>query len=802
MAACVAAGAERAGWLWMAAGAAALATIGLLLARCCRYRAGGGLGGGRTPVIPSSDSRRIPTGRGAAIFLLTTFFFLGVFSGSVRLLMIEHSGLAPLAGERIAARVTVVSPVIEKDGRLRFTGEVEAARLPGAAPPPTAAEDAVIELTCRHDCPRELAAMPEGTRLELDKASVTLPASSPGSDFDYEQYLRRQGIHVILKAGTERAELLPEGRSGLAGLIDSLRGHARETLALGGWGSAGELLKGMVLGDDQGVPQEVIDDFRDAGLLHMLAVSGQNVALLGFIILLLLRGLMVPRLPALGISIAVIAAYIPLTGAGPSIVRAGIVGILGMAAMVFSRQSDRCHFLALSAAVILFLSPYSLLDPGFQLSYAAVLAIFFLAPVLEGLIRLIAPPLPALLAQGLAISTATGLATAPITLADFGQVSLVSVPANIAAEPVAGPVMMLGALAILAQPVLPPAAWMLDTLACLCTGYLIELARFMASLPGAVYRHGSPGMLATSGFYAMLIAIVTVARRTCMMAAFSRLRAGRGLLAPLVLLLVLLAGLSCAASRVSTGPPPDSYRVSFLDIGQGDATLIQVPPATAILIDGGPGAQVVDRLRERGVTRLDAVYLTHPHADHVAGLIDVLEQFPVGAVFDAAPPSSSDIYRDFLKLIEQKRIPYHVTRKGQTGDYGELHLDILSPGDDLKSDDLNADSLVILARYRGLDILIPGDAEGETLTGLDLPPAAVYKVPHHGSRDGSISRVLTRVRPGTAVISVGEGNTYGHPADSTLAALAKAGVRTYRTDRQGTVTVMLAGDAVEIATSR
>lgn len=750
---------------------------------------------------------RNPRPRRSALapLLMFTLLFLGLFCGTARLMMLDESYLTQLDDKRLLAAITVTSPPVMKDQELRFTGDVDSVTWSGRTAEP--GETALVEVLCRNQCPAELTGMEEGTRISAT-VTISRPAPASGGDFDYAAYLNHRGIHAVLQTDTQRTSILPERRGGLPGIVDTLRRHSRESLGMGNWGSAGELLKGMVLGDDQGLPDEIINDFQGAGLLHMLAVSGQNVALLGFIILLLLRAIQVPKLVSLGIAIGVIAIYVPLTGAGPSIVRAGVVGILGMVALVFSRQADRYHFLALSAAMILCLNPYNLLDPGFQLSYSAVLAIFFIAPVLEDFIRAILPRLPVLLAQGLAISTATGLATAPITLTNFGQVSLVSVPANLAAEPVAGPVMMIGVLAIMAQPVLPLITWTLVAIGCVCTGFLIVLARFMAALPGAVYHGSAPGWLATSAFYAMLVGTVVAAKKIGVNELMERFRESRRLLTPVALLLALLIGIACASGGAATGPPPAVYTVSFLDIGQGDATLIQVPPSdtrpagTAILIDGGPGSQVVDRLRECGVTRLDAVFLTHPHADHVAGLADVLDQLPVAAVFDSAAPSSSQVYLEFLKLVEKQGIPYDITRKGRVIDFGDLRLDVLSPGDDLKPDDLNSDSLVLLARYAGLDILIPGDAEGETLSGLDLPRAAVYKVPHHGSRDSAISRVLAEIQPQAAIISVGQGNSYGHPADSTIAALEKAGARIYRTDRQGTVTVSLVDGRMEIGTRK
>lgn len=740
-------------------------------------------------------------GPGAAFLLF--FLALGLFMGSLRLQMLQRSFLAGLEGNRAVVDVTVTGPAKNKGNKITLMGHATGVRWQENAA--AVDEDVLVESFCRQECPAELAGLQEGSRVRV-RAGINRPASQPGSDFDYGLFLRRQGISVTLQAGAEQIEVLPDQRGGVAGMVDRLRGYSRDALNTGAWGASESLLQGMVLGDAHVVPDPVISDFRDSGLLHMLAVSGQNVVLLGFIFQLLLRALLVPRLAATVIAAAAICLYVPLTGAGPSIVRAGIVGIMGMAALVCSRQTDRYHFLALAAAAILSLNPYSLLDPGFQLSFAAVLAIFFLAPPCSRLLHF----LPSALREAVAISTATGLATAPITLSDFHQVSLVTVPANVAAAPVAGPIMMLGVLAVMVKPLLPLANWALVAAASVCTGYLISVARFFASFPGAVYIGGSPGLIVASAFYVTLGAVALLLRnRFENGGAGFRLRARSGIALPVTLLLIFLLFIGFACARVAaTQAPPDSFRVSFLDVGQGDAVLIQVPPGDsspsgyAILVDGGPGSGVVDRLKESGVTRLDAIFPTHPDADHLSGLLPVLDAFPVAAVFDAAPPSSSALYRDFLRSLEQKGAPYNVTRKGQSLAFGGLELRVLNPGDNMKENDSNANCMVMLASFEGLDILLTGDAEGEVLSTLDLPHAEVYKVPHHGSRDGAAASVLDRIRPEVAVVSVGDGNRYGHPTEQTLGALKEAGARIFRTDRQGTVRVSYVDGNMVISTEK
>jgi competence protein ComEC len=740
------------------------------------------------------------TGKKPQVFLSLLLIFpcLGFAVGCARLDALGESRLMQVEGKRIVLDITMTGRPARKGMKVSFSGNASLLRYKGEST--LIDEDLQVDVFCRDSCEGFMGSgsgvMPEEGSLLRVTGTVRRPPVSPGSDFDYGQYLRRRGVNVVMAADADGVEILPEKRGGIAGAVDSVRHHARTSLSIGDWGAAGALLQGMVLGDDDDVPDEVISDFRSSGILHLLAVSGQNVVLLGFIVMLLCRAMLIPRLVAAVIAVLVICMYIPLTGAGPSIVRAGVVGILGMAAYIFSRQTNCYHFMAVAAAIIMVLNPYSLLDPGFQLSFGAVLAIFLVSPVISEPLSF----LPAALREAVAISAAAGLVTAPITLGHFQQVSMVTIPANVAAAPVAGPVMLLGTLSILIAPLSENISWLLNALSSVCTAYLIVVARFFAALPGAVYVGDSPGLLATVSFYGMLTLMVVSARRMGFIRWLTWLGKHGRLVLVAILLLAALVGFACLGEK--SGAPPSNYTVSVLDVGQGDAVLLQVPGGATILVDGGPGSEVTDLLAQSGVEKLDAVILTHPHADHLAGLIPVIDKYPVDTVIDAAPASSSSMYRDFLKQVENRKLPYIVARRGQVLDFGELELKVLHPADTMKADDANANSVVLLAGYRGLDILLSGDAEGDVLTTLDIPQVEVFKVPHHGSRDSSMKAVLEKLKPQVAVISVGEGNSYGHPAQETLDRLRACGAKIFRTDRQGTIRISLGESSVEVHTDR
>jgi competence protein ComEC len=645
-----------------------------------------------------------------------------------------------------------------------------------------------------------------GTAVDIT-GDLERPHTSASAGFDYTAYLRRKGIRFELTL--DRLRSGGERRGGLVGIVDSLRGRSERGLAAGLSAGNGALAKGMVLGEDQRVGSDVRDDFRRAGLSHLLAVSGQNVMLLGALALPLFALLgLGPRARLAGVG-ALVSIYVPLAGAGPSLQRAGVMGAAGLAAAAAGRPASRWYALLLAAAATLLVNPRTSGDPGWQLSFAAVIGIALLVPGLRRALRW----LPGPLAEGAAITTAATLATAPLLAHHFGAVQLVALPANLMALPVVAPIMWIGmmqaALGALGGPALI-AAGGLGALNGVLLDYLRWAARWFGDAPHGQATLALSSPLSVVSAYALMLAVLAgvwrVARRldphAPAWAAAWRRQSRRRRLA----LVALFASALALGGWSATAPPgpPRRLTVSFLDVGQGDATLIQDPSGAAVLFDGGPPeARAARLIRNLGVKRLSVVVATHQSRDHQGGLHEVLKRFPTDLFLDGGDGTRDPDFRALEQEADARGIRRIAARAGELLRAGGLTIQILSPaprGLGPPPEDPNARAVVAIVREGGFSLFLSADAESPSLLPLNLPRVTAMKVPHHGSADPGLPQVLARLRPQVAAIEVGAHNLYGHPRPATLAALRNAVPHVYRTDRDGTIKLTVSGGHLTIST--
>lgn len=573
-----------------------------------------------------------------------------------------------------------------------------------------------------------------------------------------------------------------------------IRERASEGLGQGMPSREAELARGFVLGEDEGIDEETKEDFRRSGLSHLLAVSGENVTLLALLAMPLLGALGIPLRERLLWVLGLIVVYVPVAGAGPSIRRAGVMGGVGLLATLGGRRSSRLYALALAAAVTLAIDPGVAGDIGWQLSFAAVLGILLLATPLRRMIaaRLGKGPWRRALAEGLAVTIAATLATAPLIAFHFEELSTTTLFANVLAMPAVAPAMWLGMCSAgLAQvPGLPLEP--LNALNSLLLAYVAQIASWCAAPDWAEVRvHlGGAGLIAAYlGMGALALAGLYLRRLKLLRPAVS------GAMAIAALVAVLSFDLPGAGG--SQLPPIAGLRVEVLDVGQGDAILLRPARAPAILVDGGPpGDGLAGKLDEAGVDSLGAAVITHDQSDHAAGVEELFGRLPIGQL------AFGRLRRPALAAAVAAGIEPERVAAGQELRSGPLRLQVLWPPRELLAqplggEDPNQQALVLEARWHRFSMLLTADAEAEAVP-LDPGPVDVLKVAHHGSDDAGLGALLERIRPKLAVISVGDGNPYGHPTAGTLSVLALHRVPTLRTDEDGNVVIEVTGGSFRV----
>ncbi|WP_285563583.1 ComEC/Rec2 family competence protein [Streptomyces sp. RTGN2] len=569
------------------------------------------------------------------------------------------------------------------------------------------------------------------------------------------------------------------------------------------------LLPGLVVGDTTRVTPELHEAFRATDLTHLMAVSGANLAIL----LALLIGppgsaLRVERrglAPRLGIPLRATAllgggltlAFVLVCRPEPSVLRAAACGLITLLAIGTGRRRSLIPALAAAALLLVLYDPWLARSYGFVLSVLATGALLTLAPRWsEALQRRRVPPR---LAEALAAAAAAQAVCAPVVVLLASRVSLVAIPCNLLAEFAVAPATVLGFAALATAPVAMPVAELLARVAGWPAGWIASVARTGAGLPGAEtdWPDGRPGALLLAALTVLLVLFVRrVGRRPWICAAAA-------------LLLVLVVLRPVPLTRVITGWPPPGWAFAMCDVGQGDALVLAAGPGSGVVVDAGPDPRLADRcLRDLGITRVPLLLLTHFHADHVRGLAGVLRGRAVGAIQTTSldePPEQAAFVR---RTAAAAGVPMVRSAPGERRRIGPLDWQTLwPPGDGTTTaagpavgpvpDEPNDASVTLFVRAGGLTLLLLGDLEPPAQQGLlrshpALPPVDVLKVAHHGSAHQDAA-LLRSAHPRLALVSVGRGNPYGHPAARTVEALRSGGAVVLRTDRDGAIAVTGAG---------
>ena len=590
-----------------------------------------------------------------------------------------------------------------------------------------------------------------------------------------------------------------------AGPLDGLREALAEPLRRLLPEPEGGIVRGIVLGERAAVDADLASAFARSGTSHLLAISGFNMTLVATAVALVARGRVRPAITA-SLTVACVLTYSVLVGLAPSVARAAVMAVVASLGLAFGRRAATDNALALAVATMVGIDASAIGDVGFLLSATATAGLLYLGDPLARRLAF----LPDAIRQGLATTLAATLPTIPIIAAVFGRVSLVSPLANLAAVPLFPPLMLAGAATASLGAISLELAQVPGLLAYALALLLRLVVETAAALPLASVAVPD-GPLAGVAYgatvaLALFIGPAAVARLTRVIAGrIRRPRIGslRSALGSRFVRPAFWAGgalaiiLVVAAAAASFWPAPSGLRVRALDVGQGDAFLVEFDGRT-LLVDGGPDPARL--LAELGASlppwgrRIDVVALTHAHADHADGLIGVLDRYQVGLAIEPVGLNPGAVANAWHDHIARAHVPSRAVAAGMRIRVGDATLAVLAPDGDPRVD---VPSLVLRLERASFSMLFMGDATEQAQADLLLSPrslaARVYVPPHHGAASAYAVPLVAAVGPSAAVISVGAQNRYGHPTPGTLAALGR--VPTYRTDRDGTVELNQGGSA-------
>ena len=638
-------------------------------------------------------------------------------------------------------------------------------------------------------------------------------------DFDYETYLARKGIYssiyypkiTVLDTGTgiKPMEWIYSFRNNMARVIDQTIPEPHASLT-----------KGILLGMRSTIPSSTRDEFSYTGTAHLLAISGLHLTIIaGILVSLGIRIFGRKGYVYVWMTIAAIWLYAVLTGMNPPVLRSVQMISLFLAAELFGRQRSSIIALFFAAALMSAFNPHLLWNPSFQLSFTAMVGLVFIFPLLQSLSRKatisrsgengILSGITTAIADSFGVSFSAIAAVWPLIAYYFGTISPVAPVATFFTLPALPGVIVTGFLTGVTGLIFLPAAQVIAWTGWIFTSYVLLVVKVFTFIPAI--ENQSIEILPIIIYYAVLILIIRFIYRRNPNSEITVPAAGVISLIPKKWIVSPLLVLSVFTLVFAFSMPDEKLHVCFLDVGQGDAILVS-KGSRQILVDGGPGPQAITTALGKEMPfwdrSIDLVVLTHPDADHITGLIEVLRRYEVKQVLYPDMDIYSGLHAEFLEFIKEKDITTVLAEAGQRITLSEgICLDVLNPFPGVQYSDMDNNSVVLRLGSGSISYLLTGDimkeAEYNLLLRRAVKGTTVLKLAHHGSASSTTDEFLTVVNPQIAIVSAGLDNRYGHPDEEVLERLeTKGNISIFNTIIHGTIEFISDGINVRIKTEK
>ncbi len=597
--------------------------------------------------------------------------------------------------------------------------------------------------------------------------------------YNYKQYLKTK--KVIGTVELEKAKIL---KSSNGSFIHNIQKYIRDTINGTLTDEEGNLLLAILLGDKDKLSEDIQESFKTSNLSHMLAVSGAHVSYIILGLTYVLQNSIIGKKNGKIVCIIFLLAFMAITNFTPSVTRACIMAILTLFSSIIYRKSDVYTNISVAALITLIFNPYSLLDLGFQLSYGGTIGIIiFIKRIQE---KKSNSKVINYIKQMALVSIYANIIIIPIMMYHFNTVSFTFIISNIMASPILGIIVITGFLFIIASITVKPLTRLIAIFIKPILSILIKISQICSKLPFSNILVVTPYMFNVISYYAIILyCIKSKKNNKCKI---------------IICLLIVLILINFIIYIF-----PQKLRIFFIDVGQGDSTLIITPDKKTVLIDGG-GSDSFDvgekvllpYLLDRRILKIDYVLISHFDTDHCGGILTIMEKVKVKNIIISEQAEHSENYERFKKLMIHKKIRLIEVKKGdkiKIGRYSEFK--ILFPTSRLLSENpLNNNSIVAQFNYNNFKMLFTGDieklAEQQILKAEKAEIRAdILKVAHHGSKTSSIPEFIKAVKPKIALIGVGKNNTFGHPNQQTIKNLENIKCRIYRTDLQGEIIIKI-----------